>query len=321
MYDFNSSFALCTTSASDVEADPALPLPRKRQPLASTENGGNASTHPCDDLSPASRCDENVNESPQPPQPSPTTPSPSAPSMASALPVPPGQPGSPEPPVSTAPPTPCEALASDYESRRRYMLRWRLSVLAEPYSPETLLDQADPETLSEAADLILMGQAAREAIRSAARLEQAWRTNRQESTAIHYMTPADELVRTLTGERDRAAAFLYDLKKRQGKLRHLEASTRRTLAAAKQLEKTVESPSYLSKAAYNEKGELYESQQTSCTGTRTDITRHARPEQRLAGQLGEKRRATTPSLPATRSCHRSKPAALAGTACRSDLAG
>ena len=124
-----------------------------------------------------------------------------------------------------------ERLAEEYERARRGMLRMNSPVLRAGYDGETLLDKCDPEALVDAADIILQNQAAREAIRAAARLEQSWRSSKRDG-AYWRVDPADELVRVLTKERDRAVEFLYDLRKRQQKLKHLEAITQRAVNRA-----------------------------------------------------------------------------------------
>ena len=135
------------------------------------------------------------------------------------------------PPLPPPPATPGECLAAEYERARRQMLRMNSPVLRAGYDGETLLDKADPDELVDAADTILRNQAAREAVRAAARLEQAWRSNNRDGP-YWRVDPADELVRTLTRERDQAAAFLYDVRRRQTKLKHLEAVTQRAVNRA-----------------------------------------------------------------------------------------
>ena len=148
------------------------------------------------------------------------------------LPIDPGATAhSPRSTESPASPTPGERLADDYERARRGMLRVNSPVLRMGYDGETLLDKCDPEALAEAADIILQNQAAREAIRAAGRLEQAWRSNQRDG-AYWRVDPADELVRVLTNERDRAASHFYDVRKRQAKQRQLEAAVRRAVNRA-----------------------------------------------------------------------------------------
>lgn len=116
-----------------------------------------------------------------------------------------------------------EELAAWYEESRDYSIRSRGPVISLDFTGLDILDVASPETLPEAADKILVAQAARQAIRAAARLEQAARTNWQNQ--YYKPTPADELVMLLTRERDRAVAYFYELRQRQAKLAKMEAAT------------------------------------------------------------------------------------------------
>jgi hypothetical protein len=62
-------------------------------------------------------------------------------------------------------------------------------------------------------------------------LEAGWKSNRRDDCHLRP-GPADELVKVLTRERDRAAEFYYDIRKRQAKLKHMDAITRRAEAKA-----------------------------------------------------------------------------------------
>ena len=121
-------------------------------------------------------------------------------------------------------------LVERYEYHRRHALRCHSHILTSLVpGGATWLDEADPSAFPEAADGILLAQAARAAIRAAARLERVWRSSptRDERDP----KPADELVERMTRERDLAAGFYYELRRRQAKLEHMDLANRRVRTA------------------------------------------------------------------------------------------
>ncbi|MDR1612916.1 MAG: hypothetical protein LBT97_09050 [Planctomycetota bacterium] len=114
-------------------------------------------------------------------------------------------------------------LADTFEYMRRRSLRAGFAIFIKGFDGYTWLDEADPTELPEAADRVLLGQAARLAILAAGRLENAIKScNFAESAA-----PMDALVEILGRERDRAADFYLDVKRRLAKTAHLENLNRR----------------------------------------------------------------------------------------------
>ena len=116
-----------------------------------------------------------------------------------------------------------ESLSERFEAERRRSLRTSFPIFVRKSDGLTWLDDVDPADLPEAADAILLNQAARLAILAAGRLENAIRSGSfDESTA-----PADVLVEILRRERDWAADFYLDVRRRQAKIAHLENLNRR----------------------------------------------------------------------------------------------
>jgi hypothetical protein len=111
-----------------------------------------------------------------------------------------------------------ESLADTFEYTRRRMLRGLFGMFIRDFKGHTWLDEADPAELPEAADAILLRQAARLAILAAGRLENALKTGGHVDSTV----PADALVDILRRERDRAADFYLDVRRRQAKIAHLE---------------------------------------------------------------------------------------------------
>lgn len=84
----------------------------------------------------------------------------------------------------------------------------------------TWLDKVKPEDLTEAADEIILAHAARQAVKSVARVEAAMGTRIKYG---HDSIPADALVHELLTERDRAVAFYQEFRERKAKTARLEA--------------------------------------------------------------------------------------------------
>ncbi|MDR1521159.1 MAG: hypothetical protein LBU23_13605 [Planctomycetota bacterium] len=128
-----------------------------------------------------------------------------------------------------------ESLADTFEYMRRRSLRAGFPMFAKDFKGHTWLDEADPAELPEAADKILLGQTARLAILAAGRLENAVKSGGfAESSA-----PVDALVEILMRERDRAADFYLDVKRRLAKIAHLENLNRRAEKKAAANERTI----------------------------------------------------------------------------------
>jgi hypothetical protein len=119
-----------------------------------------------------------------------------------------------------------ERLANRFEQDRQRSLRLPYPMLLLDAAGLDWLDRADPAALPGAADAILLAQTARQAIRAAARLEHAWKTNGRGGCGAEAV-PADELVAIMTRERDRAIEAHYGLRRRQAGLKRLEAANTR----------------------------------------------------------------------------------------------
>jgi hypothetical protein len=117
-------------------------------------------------------------------------------------------------------------LADRFEQDRQRALRLPYPMLLLDAAGLDWLDRADPAALPGAVDAILLTQTARQAIRAAARLEHAWKTNCRNGCGAEAV-PADELVAIMTRERDRAIDAHYGLRRRQAGLKRLEAANTR----------------------------------------------------------------------------------------------
>jgi hypothetical protein len=117
-------------------------------------------------------------------------------------------------------------LADRFEQDRQRSLRLPYPMLLLDAAGLDWLDRVDPAALPGAADAILLAQTARQAIRAAARLEHAWKTNSRGGCGAEAV-PADELVAIMTRERDRAIEAHYGLRRRQAGLKRLEAVNHR----------------------------------------------------------------------------------------------
>ena len=123
-----------------------------------------------------------------------------------------------------------EALVRRFDSERQSSIGFGITALFRSFGRVDWLDAADPADLPAAADEIVLAQAARLAIRSCARVENAWRVRvlRQRDTA-----PLDSLTQSILQERGQAVAFYLELRERQARVAHIESLNREKGAGAR----------------------------------------------------------------------------------------
>ena len=121
-------------------------------------------------------------------------------------------------------PTPPKTLAKRFEDRRMENLRFGFSILGRGSCSRsvTMLDSFGSDALAEAADEILLAHAARMAIRSVARVEQAWMLYNGNDDRL-AMVPYEQHIIDLMSERDAATAYYQSVREKQAKTAHLES--------------------------------------------------------------------------------------------------
>ena len=122
---------------------------------------------------------------------------------------------------SAVTPTPdgAEELVERFESERRWSIAMGGPMLRVGFGPRDWLDGANPADLPAMADVVILGQAARLAVRAVARVEDIWRLRIQRRRDVY---PLDDVTRDILQERDRAVAYYMEIRERQARIAHLE---------------------------------------------------------------------------------------------------
>lgn len=125
--------------------------------------------------------------------------------------------------VIQIPPRP-QTLAERFEDGRMTNLRLGFGILGRSigHRSVTMIDQFGPDELAEAADEILLGHAARMAIRSVARVEQAWALYNGNDDQLATV-PHEQRIADLIAERDAATAYYQTVREKQARTEHLES--------------------------------------------------------------------------------------------------
>jgi hypothetical protein len=125
--------------------------------------------------------------------------------------------------VIQIPPRP-KTLAERFEDGRMTNLRLGFGILGRnvAHRSVTMLDQFGPDELAEAADEILLGHAARMAIRAVARIEQAWAVYNGNDDRLATV-PYEQRLVDLMAERDAATEYYQTVREKQARAAHLES--------------------------------------------------------------------------------------------------
>lgn len=120
-----------------------------------------------------------------------------------------------------------KTLAEIFEEHRIANLRTGYSILGfnPNHQAETYIDKADIEELPEAADAIILAHAARMAVKSVARLENAYNERVRQNWGRNFN---DAVLLELYVERDRAVGFYQQARERKARIEHLEDLARRS---------------------------------------------------------------------------------------------
>lgn len=125
--------------------------------------------------------------------------------------------------VIRIPPRP-KTLPERFEEGRMTNLRLGFGILGRTvgHRSVTMLDQFGPDELAEAADEILLGHAARMAIRAVARVEQAWAMYNGNDDRLATV-PYEQRIVDLIAERNAATEYYQTVREKRARVEHLES--------------------------------------------------------------------------------------------------